>query len=220
MNRGNIYLIESSNRQDLAETFMRFQEYYESPVFRGKPFSVEEFSAWYASQYGAFTYAKDWSGFNIPSAVLEPFRRGDFDPLTEKEKRLLDMLKDDRGPFYVIGATPEDDWFKDTIRHEFVHGAFATNKDYREHVVRLIRLKKPDKIKKVLAGMGYGQNVLEDEMNAYLLTEPQTLAEDVSLGEGINWRDKLNETFSKYFGFSMVDSSLDTVMKRVTKFYL
>lgn len=213
-----IYLIESSSRQCLAETFMRFQEYYESPVFRGRPFSVEEFSAWYASEYGAFTYARDWSGFNIPSAVLEPFRRGDFNPLTDKEKKLLELLNGDDGPFYVIGATSKDDWFKDTIRHEFVHGAFATNKDYREHVIRLIQLKKPEKIKKVLAGMGYGSNVLEDELNAYLLTEPQTLASDVSLRDGTRWKEMLDEVFCKYFGFSVVDSSIDAVMKRVNRF--
>ena len=103
-----IYLIESKTRQDLAATFMRVQEYYESPVFGGRTFSVGEFAAWYASEYGAFTYCQDWSGFNIPSWVLEPFRNGGFDPLTDKEKNLLNFFKNIHDSFYIIGATSQD----------------------------------------------------------------------------------------------------------------
>ena len=53
---------------------MRFQEHYESPEFTGTVFTVGAFRKWYAETYGAFTYASDWSGFNIPGTVLEPFR--------------------------------------------------------------------------------------------------------------------------------------------------
>jgi len=210
-----IYLVESKTKQNLAETFMRFQEYYESPVFKGKCFSVEEFAAWYAKEYGSFSYAQDWSGFNIPSWVLEPFKNGNFGNLTEKEQKLIDMFKNEEGDFYIIGATPKDEWWADTVRHEFVHGAFCVNQNYRENVNYLLNSKKPATVKKALGKMGYGKNVLEDEMNAYLLTEPQTLAKDISLGDGAGLRDVLDDVFKKYFGFSMINVPLDTLMSRV-----
>lgn len=217
---GQIYLIESPDRRVLAETFMRFQEYYESPVFRGKTFSREEFAAWYAMEYGSFSYAQDWSGFNIPSWVLEPFKRGDFGVLTEREQKLLDLFKEVKGNFYIIGATPEDEWWADTVRHEFVHGAFHVNQNYRNHVNHFIKTKNPATVKKTLCKMGYGSNVLDDETNAYLLTEPQTLARDISLGNGANLRDGLDEIFRKYFGFSMVNVPLDTLNSQVRNFLL
>lgn len=213
-----IYLIESADRQVLAETFMRFQEHYESPVFKGKYFSVEEFSAWYTDQYGSFSYSHDWSGFNIPSWVIEPFRNGDFGTLSEKEQRLIDVLKGKNiNNCYIIGATPQDDWFNDTVKHEFVHGAFYTDKNYRNDVIDLIKNKKLKKIKNALIGMGYGKDVLDDESNAYLLTEYKTLAGSISLAEGATLRNLLNHIFIKYFGFSMVTTSADNLMRRVSK---
>jgi len=212
-----IYLIESKTRQDLAETFMRFQEYYESPVFGGKTFSADEFVAWYAFEYGAFTYHKDWAGFNIPSWVLEPFRKGEFSPLTEKEKKLINLLKKVRGDFYIIGATQQDEECADTIKHEFVHGAFFTNSDYRRDVINCLNTHKPGVIKVALREMGYGENVLEDETNAYLLTEPQTFGNRVPLNEGLKLRDVLDKIFSRYFGFSMAVAGADYVVNRTER---
>jgi len=218
MKRPEIYLIESQDRQNLAETFMRFQEFYESPVFAGKHFSVAEFASWYAMEYGSFSYARDWSGFNIPSWVMDPFKNGNFDPLTEKEKKLLEILKGTSNKDYIIGVTPQDEWYKDTIKHEFVHGCFFTNPEYRKTVDNFIKGQNPEAIKKALSLMGYGKDVLNDETNAYLLTEPQTLGYYVSLGDGVKLRDKLDYIFQKYFGFSMVKTSVDTLIKRVERF--
>lgn len=218
MKRPQIYLIESKDRQNLAETFMRFQEFYESPVFAGRHFSVAEFASWYTMEYGSFSYARDWSGFNIPSWVMEPFKNGNFDPLTEKEKKLLDVLKSTSSKDYIIGVTPQDEWYKDTIKHEFVHGCFFTNPEYRKTVDNFIKDQNPEAIKKALTLMGYGKDVLNDETNAYLLTEPQTLGYYVSLGDGVKLREKLDSFFQKYFGFSMVNTSVDTLIKRVERF--
>jgi len=213
----NIYLIESRNRQDLAATFMRFQEYYESPEFKGRVFSVDDFVRWYARKFGSFTYSRDWYGFNIPSWVLETFRSGEFDPLTDKEKNLVNFFGKIRSDFYIIGATQQDEEYADTIKHEFAHGAFYTNKDYRKDVLRCLNTHKPNVVKIALQEMGYGNNVLEDETNAYLLTEPQTFAGEVSLNEGLKLRDVLDKIFAKYFGFSMVTASADCVANRTER---
>jgi hypothetical protein len=212
-----IYLIESKNRQDLAATFMRFQEYYESPVFSGRPFTVDEFATWYASEYGAFTYHQDWSGFNMPSWVLEPFRNGEFNPLTDKEKNLLNFFRNIQSDFYIIGATLQDEECADTIKHEFAHGVFFANKDYKRDVINCLNVHRPNMVKVALQEMGYGKNVLEDETNAYLLTEPQTLANRMSLNEGFKLRDILDKVFAKYFGFSMTTTSADFVANRTER---
>ena len=212
-----VYLIESKTSQDLATTFMRFQEYYESPVFSGRVFSVDEFAAWYASEFGAFTYCQDWAGFNIPSWALEPFRNGSFDPLTDREKSLLNFFKNIRGDFYIIGATSQDEECVDTIKHEFAHGAFFTNSDYRRDVINFLNVHRPNVVKVALQKMGYGDNVLEDEANAYLLTEPQTLRNQLSLNEGCKLRDILDRIFAKYFGFSMVAAGADLVANQTER---
>ena len=95
----NIFHISFSTQHELASTFLRFQEYYESPKFRGKIFSFYEYKKWYTAnspkgkKTGKFTYYKDWGGFNIPSYVLKPFYQGKFNPLSNKEKKFLRAFK-------------------------------------------------------------------------------------------------------------------------------
>jgi hypothetical protein len=98
-----IYLLRFKTQYELAATFLRVQEHYESPRFHGHIFSLEQYMDWYAKRYGNFTYYEDWSGFNVPSTALQPFYEGKFDPLAEKEKQFLRLFKDLRERFYVIG---------------------------------------------------------------------------------------------------------------------
>lgn len=209
-----LYLIESNSRQVLAETFMRFQEYYESPEFKGRVFSVEDFAHWYALKYGSFTYAKDWYGFNIPSRAIEPFRRGQFDPLTPLEQRILNICRDARGDFYVIGVTPSAEYFAETVKHEFVHGAFHVNSEYREEVGRCIEEYNIGPINKGLRRMGYCDDVAVDETNSYVLVEPDTIQEYVSIQSTKNLREKLDIIFKKYFGFSLIATKIPALMAR------
>ena len=209
-----IYLIESSSRQVLAETFMRFQEYYESPEFKGRIFSVEEFTHWYARRFGAFTYSRDWYGFNIPSKVLEPFRLGEFEPLTIMEQKLLDICKNAQGNFYLIGATPNAEYFTETVKHEFVHGAFYVNGSYRDEVISCIREHKIKTINNALHKMGYHPDVFEDEANAYVLVEPDTIQEYSSLENTKKLRERLDNIFAKFFGFSVLKTEVSTLLAR------
>lgn len=214
MNLAPIYLIESSSRQVLAGMFMRFQEYYESPEFKGRVFTVDDFAHWYALKYGAFTYTKDWYGFNIPSRAIEPFRSGRFDPLTPLEQNLLDICKDARGDFYVIGVTPGAEYFTETVKHEFAHGAIYVNPDYRKEVERCIKEYNIGSINKGLRRMGYCDDVAIDEANAYVLVEPDTIQEYVSMRNTKNLREKLDMIFQKYFGFSLIKTKIHSLMAR------
>lgn len=209
-----IYLLESKNRQVLAETFMRFQEYYESPEFKGRVFSVEDFAHWYAQKYGSFSYSRDWYGFNIPSNVVGPFRCGQFDPLTPLEQNLINICKNDENNFYIIGVTPDAEYFSETVKHEFVHGAFHVNKYYREDVTSYLKDQKLKLVNSALSKMGYHQDVFEDEANAYILVEPESLSEFVSERNTEKVRLKLDNIFEKYFKFSMIKSNIESLINR------
>lgn len=164
-------LVEFSTQYELAATFLRFQEFYESPRFRGKVFSLEEYMDWYAETNGGFTYFEDWSGFNVPSEVFAPFRNGDFDPLLDKERALLRLLANEREPFYVIGvARKGDPERRDTLMHELAHGLFYTDENYRDEVTASLAQYDTRAIAKKLAGEGYHTRVIADEVHAYVLT--------------------------------------------------
>ena len=98
----DIYQISFSSRKELTRTFLRFEEYFESPKFRGKIFSLNEFKKWYTAnspegkKTKRFTYYEDWHGFNIPSEILGPFYGGRFNPLSNEEKAVLRLFKNKR----------------------------------------------------------------------------------------------------------------------------
>jgi len=108
-----IFLLIFKKQEMLASTFLRFQEYYESPKFKGRIFRLEEYKKWYiknspqGQQTGKFTYYSDWNGFNIPSVVLKPFYEGKFNPLSQSEKELLKMFQNKKEKFYIIGIHRE-----------------------------------------------------------------------------------------------------------------
>jgi|GEM_PF-791310 len=190
----------------LASTFLRFQEYYESPEFRDKTFDWEEFMDWYAERKGKFSYLEDWTGFNIPSYVFRPFRHGFFDPLTRKEATLLRMFEDVPEPFYVIGTTGDADL--ETSLHEIVHGLFFVDEAYRKEVeATLVRDELP-RLRQALVKEGYHESVFTDEMNAYLLT---------GLGKGMRsareWlareavRRELEQVFTDHFGLAIQEKT-------------
>ena len=159
-----IFLLRFDSQYALASTFLRIQEHHESPTFRNRVFTLEQFMDWYAERFGAFTYFEDWSGFNVPSIAFEPFYRGVFDPLLRKEKRLLALFRRERPPFYVIGIADEAD-----LQHEVAHALYFTRPEYRREVQRAMRGYDTTSLHKRLAP-GYHRAVWADEVHAYLAT--------------------------------------------------
>lgn len=171
-----MYQLRFKTRFDLTSTFLRFEEYYESPEFAGKHFTLAEFKKWYMKSQNKkrFTYYEDWSGFNIPSKYLKPFYDGKFDPLTKGEKQVLEMLKGIKGRFYLIG-TFIGSREKEVVEHETVHAIFSLNKEYQAKVRQYLKDKDCKEIRKQLLKMGYCEKVLVDETNAYLITDAKWL---------------------------------------------
>jgi hypothetical protein len=162
-----IFLLRFATQYEMAATFLRVQEHYESSQFSGRIFSLEQFMDWYAARFGRFTYYEDWSGFNVPSTALQPFFEGKFDPMLEKEKRLLRLFRRQRAPFYVIGVAGKAS--KREVFHELAHALFFTDAAYRQAVRAAIHGYDTSALKRQLSRLGYARHVLVDEVHAYLL---------------------------------------------------
>jgi hypothetical protein len=194
------YQVIFNTRRELAQTFLRFQEHYESPKFKGKIFSLSEFKEWYRKQHnGLFTYYSDWDGFNIPSTVLLPFWYGKFNKLSTKEQLLINSLPNPLyNRFYIIGTSEES---RDaTLDHELVHSCYYIDTVYKHCVEDIIKSdiykKRLKYIKKYLKDLGYHKDVWYDEINAYLVADK--IGKDCKLEDLQERLTALYEQFSCY----------------------
>lgn len=204
----NIYLAETNDRKELAYTFLRPQEFYESPRFKDQIFTIEEFTQWYEKEYES-SYHIDWSGFNLPDHVFKPFMDGKFE-LSELEKPLIESARKIEGPFYIVGAMTND---RPTVLHEVSHGLFYLNPVYKQNVLRILMTADLDPIKNFLIEIGYDESVLLDECHAYLLFDQDILhgeqGIDLTLFQGVAKR--LMENFNKFFDVKKFDSDYSRV---------
>ena len=176
----NIFVLEFDNQVDLASTFIRFQEHYESPEFKGRFFSLDEYKEWYTKMKGDFTYYTDWGGFNIPSYVLVPFYEGKFNPLTVSENQILELFKENEGSFYIIGLYSKNENLKLSLDHEIAHGLFYTEPEYKEKVLEILNKYDLEVLKTWLRSKGgYHEVVLLDECHAYGLTGSKKLTVEI-----------------------------------------
>ncbi len=173
-----VFAVIIEEQYDRAMTFLRIQEFYESPnpAFRGnKDFSFTEYMKWYSKEYGrGFTYGMDWSGFNVPLEVAYNCydtltdRYTDYDDVMESIIHQLYELNGDSCDGYIIGAGTTDG---DIFQHEICHGLYATNKQYKQlvdEVTETIEWQDYLEFEKNLLDMGYTAGVVPDEIQAYL----------------------------------------------------
>ena len=175
----NVFAVMIPNQYDRAMLFCRAQEYYESPnkKFRGKDFSIWDYMKWYASNHTGFSYAGDWSGFNIPFDIMWecyntlsnlPDWETPYDGYMWEILVAISNKMDVTKKAYVIGA---GDMEGDTFQHEVAHGLYYTNKEYKQlmdEITETIEWQDYLKFEKNLLDMGYTAAVIPDEIQAYL----------------------------------------------------
>jgi hypothetical protein len=192
--KDRIYLLEFESQKDITSTFLRFQEHYESPEFRGKIFTLKEFRKWYSRENAEFTYYEDWSAFNIPYYVLEPFFEGKFNPLSDKEEQLLSLFDKNEKDYYIIGIYKGS--HQEILKHEIAHALFYTIPEYREKVLQLLKKYKLEIIEQELKSKdGYHDEVIEDELHAWILTLPDELKTKAPK----ELKEKLKKLFDDYY---------------------
>jgi hypothetical protein len=196
--RDRVFAVTIPDDYVRAMTFLRVQEFYESPnpEFRGKHFNIWDYIEWYSkTKAGAFTYAFDWGGFNIPLPIAWECYEGKENrnprkgyngvrsmPDTWKSKwdetmkdivwavdsRMFNKKNKRDNNAYIIGAK---DMEGDTFQHEVAHGLYYTNKEYRElmdEITDAIPLQHKLQFRNNLIKMGYTDSVVFDEIQAYM----------------------------------------------------
>jgi len=191
--------------KELGMSFLRPQEHYESPKFRGKIFSFDEFREWWIRnppkgiKPGRFIYCNYYEGFNVPSHILNPFFEGKFDPLSDEEKRLLEKVsKIDNEKFYLIGTRKNGS--HEDIKHELGHGFYYTDPEYRKKVQAIMRkldTESRKKIDKYLQDRDYHPSVFSDERQAYFLAGDNLKDAGIKLKEVLPVHLALNEVYQK-----------------------
>lgn len=177
----NIFAVVVKDDYDLAMLFCRVQEFYESPnpKFRGQNFSIWDFIEWYSRERnGSFTYPSDWAGFNIPFEVLEMCVQGmkevesPYDKAMQRIYSLISSMKAE-GRAYIIGVP---DLEGQTFVHEVCHGLYYINDEYKAIADSITNEFKKSlesayhMFKRNLLSMGYTEDVIDDEIQAYLTT--------------------------------------------------
>lgn len=154
------------DRIKLAKAFVRIQEHYENPKFRGQIFTLGQLREWYSEFHGGWTYYTDWSGFNVPAEAVLPFVDGHFDPLSPEEQELVDAVRYHPHDFYLIGTYKGD---KGTLYHEKMHALWYLNKQYKNMVQNYVDcVFNVEPVIAHLRDLGYHEHVLQDELQAYL----------------------------------------------------
>jgi len=206
-----VFHVNFETQIELTSTFLRFQEHFESPKFKGKIFTLEEYKKWYTTnskkgrETGEFTYYTDWTGFNFPSTVLEPFYYGRFNPLSEAEEMVLTSFRDKRSTdFYVIGTYGKESRKDNALKHEIAHGLFFVNQRYRGEVIKVLHQIPSEtrgKFNSFLGGLGgYHPDVWEDETHAYVVEGLDKLERkhNVDVSGLRSFEPVMNEIFDRY----------------------
>lgn len=175
-----IYMLTFEEQYDLAMHFLRYQEFYESgnERFKGNAFRISDYMRWYSLQNdNNFSYPADWSGFNIPSRVIEDVYRAGipdenaYDITMRAVYETLTQREGDKS-WYLIGCVdnaPE-------IEHELAHGLWFIDRRYALSMCGHIeKLKSENRLiydtaQEVLIDAGYSKDVVPDELQAYFAT--------------------------------------------------
>ena len=130
-----VFLVTMKSSYDLAMTFCRVQEFYESPFkeIKGKNFNMMEFQKMYTerNRENFFSYPIDWAGFNIPSNVVEKFLKCFWKTFDKHDYNMYDRvfqeihtkIKKKLAPeddYYIIASEPEH---HETIAHDNISSA-------------------------------------------------------------------------------------------------
>jgi hypothetical protein len=186
----NIFLLQMTSQNDLANTFARCQAFYEWDAFKGKKFNLQEYFDWYKVNHPDLnSYQEEFYGFNVPSNVIADCYKIN-DERNEYDEFLLNVISNIKNKeYYLIGALKGDEI---TLNHELAHAFFWEDESYKNDMTELVNslYNKKELFDILSKERGYGKNVLIDEAQAFLSTG---LIVNIS-----DW-EKYREPFKKRF---------------------
>lgn len=204
----NCILFEFNTQKELALAFCRVEEYYEgTDKVRGQYLSLEDFIDAYTDKDGKIDYFNRWIGFNIPGDIFSQWFKHKASQQTKWETTLAQEVSkkiDFTKPYYVIGGKKGD---MNVIDHELAHALYHMNDDYEGEMLDLTykfykqHRKEYSKVVKKLKKMGYGDNVIKDEVQAYMSTSTKKeLVEkfELDLDTTKSIRNEFRKVLSRY----------------------
>ena len=167
----NVFAVVVPDSYDRCMLFLRVQEYYENPKYKGKNFNIWEFVKYY-SRNNIFRYAEEWDGFNLPYRVAEECYNNIIQYDTPYDAVMDEILGEinPKGEAYIIGVDSSNG---ETFDHELCHAEYYLNKEYKQVADKLIKSLPKELcaiLKKNLLRAGYHRSVINDEIQAYMLT--------------------------------------------------
>ena len=209
----HIWAIKSPDNHTRALMFMRPQEFYESSFEEiiSKQFKVSNFVDIYKQHYGKkeFTYGSDWSGFNIPSTILEDcmFNIPE-DEINNWDKLMLsiiNIIKEKEGDhnYYLLGV---DELSNRLLEHEFAHAMYFTLPEYKDEMSKMNDECDPnvrDMMYKCITEYGYADHVLPDELQAYMSTGLGSKMEEMNIPDIEIWQQRYRNIFDNYYSQSL-----------------
>ena len=172
----NVLHLDFNDQVQMAEAVFRFQEHFESPKFKNKIFTRDEFKQWYFKENNTteFTYT-EVDAFNFPSNILKPFFAGQFAPLNPAEKSLLELFSHMPENFYVTMSVKGGD--PSGFEHEMSHALYFLDREYHDRVNAVLAKYDLTLLKKfIFEELGdYHPDVLHDEAHAWLLHNEKDL---------------------------------------------
>lgn len=194
----DIYVLNYSSHRKLCNAVMRFLSHVDLFPEIERPLSHNAFKKEYRKKHGAFSFRTDWEGFVIPSRAIKPFSEGVWNPLSRQEKLFLNAFKNHKGPFAVIGVSPESS--PTTLKHEMAHALYEVNLNYRKEVSKVLETVELKPIFRILKRNGYQDHVMNDEAHAYLMNNLSWLKQEGLKKVNTYYEAcaKLNYLFEKY----------------------
>jgi hypothetical protein len=177
----NIFALVIKDDKLRARVFLRYQEFYESDsdTFRGKGFKWEDYINFYKekTKKDYFSYHEDFAGYNIPCDTIESCKTKipDLNIYDMIMFSVVDTIKEIVGSnkYYLIGIDQSNNENPSLIYHEIAHGLWFSDPEYKSLMKSLLDQMDSnikEQIIDILKGYGYGDNVFEDEIQAYMAT--------------------------------------------------
>lgn len=172
--RDRLYELRFDDQHEMCMTFLRYQEFYESPRFVGRSFTLAEFMSWYVkeqSKDGTFSYPKDWGGFNMPVNIIKQVNDlgiadpNHYDALMSAVYKMITAQCDNA---YIIGVTYD----AGIDKHELTHAMYHIDDKYHKlsNQIMTTNLGLIEELQVPLLNGGYASSTVIDEIQAYITT--------------------------------------------------
>jgi hypothetical protein len=166
----HIYHICFDTVAQMANAGLRLEEWYESPKFKGKTFTREEYIKWFSQEYKTYSPYVYADGINIPDNVFRNFRL--WATPSPAELKLLEAVEQFADKKFIVILTHKKS-HRDTFNHELAHGFYYIDPFYRWRtriILSLLGFQFWNMVK-FLKKRRYGWATMLDEMHAHLVAD-------------------------------------------------